>query len=171
MDSHHSLQADFGDPYSIWSTRRENRHIESIKHTVEYYRKKFGKSVFLIGHSNGTLRLAELLNQSPENQKLISGLIFSGSRNETEVKQKISVPVLVLHHKSDSNRWTTPSLAECLFKSLKQNNSSSTVQSWVEGGRDIPNGDPTHTGRHMYNEATAETAGLIKNFIEKTLAN
>jgi dienelactone hydrolase len=110
MDSHHSLQADFGDPYSRWSARRESRHIESIKHTVEYYRKKFGKPVFLIGHSNGTLSLAELLNQSPENQKLISGLIFSGSRNETEVKQKISVPVLVLHHKSDSNRWTTLSI-------------------------------------------------------------
>ena len=167
MDSDYPLQADFGDPYTRWAARREVRHIERIKVTINYYQKLFGKPVFLFGHSNGSLSIAEFLNQSPENQSLISGLIFSGSRNETEVRQKITIPVMVLHHKADQNRWTTPSSAERLFTTLNRNNSVATEQGWVEGGRDIPGGDPTHTGRHMYNEALAEAANLIETFIKK----
>jgi hypothetical protein len=119
-----------------------------------------------LGHSNGSLSIAEFLNQSSENQKLVAGLIFSGSRNETLVRENISLPVLVLHHKSDPNRWTTPSSANQLFTLIKKINATSTELSWVEGGKDVPWGDPTHSGRHMYNEALDEAAKLIENFIK-----
>ncbi len=169
MDNYYALQADSGDPYSRWAARRDVRHIERIKLTVDHYRKLFGKPVFLIGHSNGSLSIAEFLNQSPENQKLVNGLILSGSRNETEFRQKLSVPVLVLHHRADPNRWTTPTSAAKLYESVRQSNSSVTEQAWVEGGKDVLGGDPTHTGRHMYFEATAEAAQLVQRFIKKTL--
>lgn len=170
IDSYHSLQADFGDPYTRWAARRDIRHIEHIKVVIEHYRKLLGKPVFLFGHSNGSLSLAEFLNQSVDNQKLIVGLIFSGSRNETEVKQQLNVPTLVLHHRSDPNRWTSPTAAGRLFTSIKRNNTAITELLWVEGGKDTPGGDPTHTGRHMYNEATAEAASLIQQFLRKSLA-
>jgi predicted esterase len=169
MDSHASLQADYGDPYSRWAARRDIRHIERIKFTINYYKRKTSEPVFLFGHSNGSLSIAEFLNQSPENQHLVSGVIFSGGRNETEVKQKLAIPVMVLHHRSDPNSWTTPRSAEKLFTSIKQSNSNMTEQKWVEGGKDVPLGDPTHTGRHMYHEATLEAAELTWNFIEKVI--
>ncbi len=170
MDSQYSLQADFGDPFSRWAARREVQHLEQIKTVINFYRQKTGRPIFLLGHSNGSLSIAEFLNQSPDNEKLVSGVIFSGSRNETLVRQNISLPVLVLHHKSDPNRWTTPSSANQLFTSIKQNNSGSTELSWVEGGKDVPWGDPTHTGRHMYNEALDEAAKLIENFVKGVIA-
>jgi hypothetical protein len=166
MDSNYSLQADFGDPYSRWSARREVQHLEQIKTVINFYRQKTGKPIFLLGHSNGSLSIAEFLNQSSENQKLVAGLIFSGSRNETLIRENISLPVLVLHHKSDPNRWTTPSFANQLFISIKKINAANTELSWVEGGKDVPWGDPTHSGRHMYNEALDEAAKLIENFIK-----
>lgn len=77
---------------------------------------------------------------------------------------------MVLHLKADHNQWTTPSSAERLFTTLSRNNSVATEQGWVEGGRDIPGSDPTHTGGHTYNEATAEAANLIETFIKKWAA-
>ena len=171
MDSQFSLQGDFGDSYTRWAARRELAHIERIKTVINFYKAMTSKPIFLIGHSNGSLSIAEFLNQSSDHQKLISGVIFSGSRNETELKQKISLPVLVLHHKSDPNRWTTPSAAQNLFLQVQQKSSSITELQWVEGGKDVTWGDPTHTGRHMYNEALGEAAQSIQKFLEKVTSN
>lgn len=170
MDSDFSLQADFGDPYSRWAARRDIRHIERIKLTIDYYKKKAGKPVFLLGHSNGSFSIAEFLNQSPENQKLVDGVIFSGSRNETEIRQKLAIPAMVMHHRLDSNSWTSPRSAEKLFTAILRNNSHTSEQRWVEGGRDVPGGDPTHTGRHMYHEAISEAADLVGMFIDKVVS-
>lgn len=170
MDSHTSLQANFGDPYFRWAARRAPRHVEQIKASVLHYRTKTNKPIFLLGHSNGSLSIAEFLKSSTDNQKYLDGVIFSGSRNETELNLPLTIPVLVIHHRSDPNRWTTPRSAENLFASIKRNNNGITELAWVEGGRDIEGGDPTHTGRHMYHEATGEAAGLIENFIARILA-
>ena len=171
MDSEISLQGEFGDPYQRWAPRREARHIEGIQATINYYRNKTGKPVFLLGHSNGSFSIAEFLSRAPGNQTLLAGVIFSGSRNETEVKQNLSIPVLVLHHRSDPNRWTTPGNAEKLFSTMKQYNASVTKLAWVEGGKDVSGGDPTHSGRHMYFEATPEAAIMVRSFIGQSMGN
>ncbi len=171
MDSQFSLQGDVGDSYTRWAARRELAHIERIKTVINFYKVMTSKPIFLIGHSNGSLSMAEFLNQSSDHQQLISGVILSGSRNETELKQKISLPVLILHHKSDLNRWTTPSAAENLFLQVQQRSSSITELHWVVGGKDVTWGDPTYTGRHMYNEALGEAAKNIQQFLEKVNAN
>jgi alpha-beta hydrolase superfamily lysophospholipase len=171
MDSQFSLQGDVGDSYTRWAARRELAHIERIKTVINFYKVMTSKPIFLIGHSNGSLSIAEFLNQSSDHQQLISGVILSGSRNETELKQKISLPVLILHHKSDPNRWTTPSAAENLFLQVQQRSSSITELHWVVGGKDVTWGDPTYTGRHMYNEALGEAAKNIQQFLEKVNAN
>ncbi len=169
MDSDTSLQADFGNPYARWAARRDSRHVDRIKATVLYYQAKTGKPVFLFGHSNGSLSAAEFLKSNPDHQKLLGGVIFSGSRNETELKTPLSIAVLVIHHRSDPNRWTSPNSAENLFSSLKAINTGITELNWVEGGKDVVGGDPTHTGRHMYNEATDEASKLIQTFIAKAV--
>ncbi len=170
LDSIHPLQGDSGTPYARWAPRREPRHIEQIKQTIHFYRATLNKPVFLLGHSNGSLSISEFLKQSADNQKLVSGLIFSGSRNETDPGEKITVPVLILHHMTDPNRWTTPSAAEQLFSRIKQNNASLTEQAWVKGGADVWGGDPVHSGRHMYHDANLEAAHHILDFVTKVLA-
>lgn len=168
MDSHFSLQGDFGDPYTRWSPRREAAHLESIKTAVKYYKEKFGQPVILFGHSNGTLSIAEFLNRDPNNSKAVAGVILSGSRNETELQQPLAIPILVLHHKTDSNQWTSPAHAEALYQSIRSINASVTELKWVEGGSDT-GGDPTHTGKHMYHEATSEAADGIISFAQRVL--
>ena len=169
LDSEFSLQGNYGEPYFRWSARREESHVERIKTTIIFYKNLTKTPVFLFGHSNGSLSIAEFLNQSPDSQGLLAGVIFSGSRNETDVRIKTSIPAMVLHHQSDPNRWTTPVAAEKLFTTLKQSNTNTTIQNWVTGGTDVTGGDPTHTGRHMYNDATEEAASKILSFISSVV--
>ena len=164
MDSDLSLQGDFGDPWFRLAARRSSDHIDRVKTTIEFYTKKTQKPVYLFGHSNGAVSIAEFLNQSPSNQKLVAGVIFSGSRNETDVKQSLDLPVLVMHHQNDPNRWTRFPDVEKLFDRIKKSNKGSTEFSMVRGGQD-EGGDPTHTGRHMYAGAVDEAATLIDNFL------
>jgi len=164
MDSDSTLEGNFGDPWFRLAARRSSDHIDRMKSTIEFYKKKTQKPVYLIGHSNGAVSIAEFLNQSPGNQKMVAGLIFSGSRNETEVKQSLDIPILVMHHQNDPNRWTRFPDAEKLFDKVKNSNQSSTVMSIVKGGQD-EGGDPSHSGRHMYAGAVDEAAGLVDNFL------
>lgn len=97
-------------------------------------------------------------------QKMLAGVIFSGSRNETDVQQSLDLPVLVMHHQSDPNRWTRFPDAEKLFEKIKKSNKGITAFSVVKGGQD-EGGDPTHTGRHMYAGAVDEAAVLVDNFL------
>jgi pimeloyl-ACP methyl ester carboxylesterase len=170
MDSYYPLHGNSGDAYSRWAARRDSRHVARIKAMLEFYKEKFGKPMFLMGHSNGCLSVAEFLNASPSNQQLVAGVVLSGCRNETRVRQPLAVPVMVLHLRADSNRWTTPADAERLFQSIQKLNSSSTSLAWVEGGEDVPGGNPAESGRHMYFGALPEAAALISGFMQATLA-
>jgi predicted esterase len=164
MDSDLTLDGNFGEAWFRLAPRRSTNHIDRMKSTIEFYKNKTQKPVYLLGHSNGAVSIAEFLNQSPDNQKMVAGLIFSGSRNETDVKQSLDIPVLVMHHQNDPNRWTRFPDAEKLFERVKKSNKSITVLSIVQGGQD-EGGDPSHTGRHMYAGAVEEAAALIDNFL------
>ncbi len=147
--------------------RTTSQHVERIKTVIEYYRQKTKLPVFLIGHSNGAVSLASFLNKSSENQKLIDGVIFSGSRNETKLNTNLNLPLLVIHHKDDPNGWTNPKNAEKLFQEIKDKNTLSTDQVWMEGGFD--DGDVHTSGRHMYAGILDKAAAVVKEFIVKNL--
>lgn len=143
--------------------RTTSQHVERIKAVIDFYKQKTQLPVFLIGHSNGAVSLASFLKKSPENQKIIGGAIFSGSRNETKVNANLNLPLLVLHHKDDPNGWTNPKNAENLFQELKENNALSTDQVWMDGGFD--EGDVHTGGRHMYAGILDKAAAVVKAFI------
>jgi len=147
--------------------RTTSQHIERVKAVIDYYKQKTQLPIYLIGHSNGAISLASFLNKSSENQKIISGAIFSGSRNETQVNAKLNLPLLVLHHKDDPNGWTNPKNAERLFQEIKGKNTSTTDQVWMEGGFD--EGDVHTSGRHMYAGILDKAAVAVKEFIVKNL--
>jgi predicted alpha/beta-fold hydrolase len=163
MDSRTSLGWKNGDV----EPRYQQAHINRIKTVIDYYQQKIQLPVFLIGHSNGAISLASFLNQSSENQKKIKGIIFSGSRNETDVKNNLNLPILVMHHKNDTNSWTTPVRAERLFNEIKLKNSASTDLNFVDGGFD--EGNPAISGRHMYAGSLNQAAKFVEEFIVKNI--
>ncbi len=159
MDSKTSLGLKNG----YLAPRFTNDHIERIKAVVNFYSQKKSQPIFLLGHSNGAISVAEFLNQTTVNQNSLSGVIFSGSRNETKVKGPLSLPVMVLHHKDDPNSWTSPANAQALFADLKVKNSASTELELVQGGFD--EGNPSTSGRHMYAGAVDQAGHFVGAFI------
>jgi hypothetical protein len=159
-------------PYSLGmrggniAPRFSKEHLSRMLSVIQFYKEKTGGPIYLIGHSNGTISEAEFLNQSPDNQKLLAGIIFSGSRNETSVDGPLNIPVLVLHHEDDANgRWTSYSNAENLYKKIKALNGGPTQFSAVHGGE--AGGDPSTSGHHMYEGSFDEAANNIWSFIFK----
>lgn len=146
--------------------RYSKDHLSRVLSVIQFYKEKTKKPLYLIGHSNGAISEAEFLNQSPENQKILAGIIFSGSRNETSLDGPLNLPILFLHHEDDANgRWTSYSNAESLYKKVKSLNQSATQFSTVHGGD--AGGDPSTSGHHMYEGSFDEAANYIWNFIFK----
>lgn len=166
-----SLDLVFVDsPYSLGmrggniAPRYTKDHLSRVLSVVQFYKEKTKKPIYLIGHSNGTISLSEFLNQSKENQQLLAGVIFSGSRNETSIDAPINIPILFLHHEDDANgRWTSYSSADKLFQKVKTFNSATTKFSTIRGG--VSGNDPSTSGHHMYEGSLDEAANSIWDFI------
>ena len=147
------------------SPRYTKEHLVRVESVVKFYKEKLHKPIYLMGHSNGTISLAEFLNRSPENQQLIAGAIFSGSRNETTLDGQLNLPILFLHHAEDPNgRWTSYDNAHSLYEKIKKVNKSSTEFESVHGGE---SGDPSEGGHHMYIGSFDEAAKYVENFISR----
>ena len=130
---------------------------------IDYYQQKTQLPVFLIGHSKGAISLASYLNQSLENQKKIKGIIFSGSRNETELDVKIALPVLIMVNENDPNHWTRPDSSQRLYADIAKLNAKKTELMYVHGGYD--EGRPETSGRHMYAGSYDEASAIVSQFI------
>ena len=162
VDSPYSLGMQGGNI----SPRYTNDHLSRMLSVIQFYKDKSKKPIYLIGHSNGTISEAEFLNKSPDNQKLLAGIIFSGSRNETSIDGPLNLPILFLHHEDDANgRWTSYSNAEGLYKKVKALNVGPTGFSTVHGGESGNN--PSTSGHHMYEGSFEEAANYIWAFIFK----
>jgi hypothetical protein len=72
-----------------------------------------------------------------------------------------------MHHKNDSNSWTTPAKAERLFNEIKVKNSAPTDLNFVDGGFD--EGNPALSGRHMYAGSLNQAAKFVEEFIIKNI--
>lgn len=160
------MDSRYGLGMKEFYARQSTRHIDNIVDVVKFYKEKTGKNIYLIGHSNSSISVAEFLNATPENQSLITGAIFSASRNETEVKAHLNVAVLVMIHENDTNYWTTPSSSINLYEKLKKNNESPVEFAHVHGGYD--EGNPATSGRHMYAGSYDEAANIVYKFINET---
>lgn len=162
VDSPYSLGMQGGNI----SPRYTKDHLSRMLSVIQFYKDKTKKPIYLIGHSNGTISEAEFLNKSPDNQKLLAGVIFSGSRNETSIDGQLNLPILFLHHEDDANgRWTSYSNAEGIYKKVKALNTGPTGFSTVHGGE--AGGDPSTSGHHMYEGSFEEAANYIWTFIFK----
>ncbi len=148
---------------------RENTdHLVRIESAMRYYMKKTGLPIWLMGHSNGGISLTAFVKYAQKTKKaeLISGIIAADIRNESHFDPPISFPMLFLHHKQDGCSYTLDSASYANYMKVKGFNTSLTEFVYVTGG-EAQQGDPCHSGYHMYNGAGEEVAKDIDEFMSK----
>jgi hypothetical protein len=126
----------------LYGFRQDPRHAIDIQSAISYLRSRGDRPVWLIGTSRGTesaVFAATQLNgkQGPDGIVLTSSILQSrpepgrGSVNDFEV-EKISIPVLLVHHENDACEHTVfPLLAP--FRQRLTASSKAEVKSYTGG--------------------------------------
>ncbi|ARJ64604.1 hypothetical protein WV31_02395 [Magnetospirillum sp. ME-1] len=157
----------FDNPYALPTdrtfpvSRLSGDHQQRIESVVRFYHQRFGKPVWLFGHSNGAISVAEFLRTRRE---LVAGAVFSSSRVGVKVSADVGLPILFLHHRQDSCSKADPAGDIDLHQSLRAGGKTDVDFVWVEGGT-AGRGDPCHAGYHMYNESEEAAYRAVDRFI------
>lgn len=100
-------------------------HVEDLRRVVAQLRSRYGKPVWLVGTSRGTVSAAAAaiaLGDAVAGVVLTSSITAPGDPQAVEnlALAKIRVPVLVVHHRRDACRETPPSEAARIVEGLAQ---------------------------------------------------
>ena len=121
-------------------------HIDDIRKVVQQAKERWNAPVWLVGTSRGTVSgTAAVIAMRDEG--LIAGLVLTSSVTAPRVTgavsgqalEKITVPVLVVHHTQDACKICIPSQAKTIEPKLSASPVHATLM--LEGG-DNPTGDP-----------------------------
>ena len=121
--------------------RNSQKHVKDIEAVIDYVRSLSNKPIWLVGTSRGTESAAYAAIHL--NDK-IDGVVLTSSISRTDNKgtsvtdlalDKITVPVLAIHHKEDKCKATIP----MVIKSIKSKAyNSSRVETKLFSGGDEP---------------------------------
>jgi len=143
-------------------------HVEDIGRVVEKLHAQYGKPVWLVGTSRGTISAAAAaigLGEAIAGVVLTSSITLPGDPNAVQnlALAKIRVPVLVMHHKRDSCRATPPAEAPLILEALTGSPAKKLVM--VDGGGGPYGGacQPMHW--HGYIGMEQEAVDTIADFI------
>lgn len=144
-------------------------HVAELAKVIAYAKQQFGKPIWLIGTSRGTVSGTATAIALGESQ--VQGLVLTSSVTSkrpgavaTQNIASLKMPVLVLHHKNDACKICVPYEASRITADLK----SSPVKKFimVEGGSD-PEGDPCEAKHwHGFINHEKETVKLITDWIK-----
>jgi hypothetical protein len=151
---------------------------DRIKSVVVYYKNKYNKNIWLGGISNGAPRIASFLGGSPENQKLISGAIFTGShtgRTGTKIRlskiKDLNLPIAVIHHTRDQCPDSAFKPSQTFFKLISKKNAGFSAYYALESG-DLKSTTSCKPQKgkfmnHTFDKSREEIAEVISNFIDQ----
>lgn len=130
-------------------------------------RKESNLPLWLIGTSASSWRLA-VMAPKLQSDAGIAGVVLTSTvvwAPEVMINalEKITVPVLVVHHREDACQYCKPDALKPLIDALK-----TPVKKvvWIEGGSS--RGDPCHEwGYHGFNGKEAETVGAILTWMKE----
>ncbi|WP_343583125.1 alpha/beta hydrolase [Herbaspirillum sp.] len=153
--------------------RISQEHMVELGNVVDYARSTFGKPVWLVGTSRGTVSATAAAIALARGK--ISGLVLTSSVTNRKAGaigaqdlDKIVVPTLVLHHKLDACPICVPAQAEAIVAKLK--NAPARKFILVDGGSS-PRGDPCEAMHwHGYVNFEAQTVKLIADWIRNPLS-
>ena len=149
------------------SSRATADHLSRISSVIRFYKQKTGKSVWLMGHSNGAVSITEFLryNDPERAPSQVSGLIVSGARKVAYFDERpLDLPVLFLHHQQDGCASADSRVSVKNFEQVKRTNRSVTEFRFLRGG-EPENGSPCEGGYHMYYGADVEMNEALRDFI------
>lgn len=163
----------FDSPYVLpldTSNRRSPDHIMRIESVVQYARDRFKLPVWVMGHSNGGVSIAEFHKQMVKKNKpeLVAGMIMSAPRNVTDLETPADIPALFISAERDGCQNTLPDHNKKLAERFKSLNKGVTEFAGVQGGE--AQGDPCHSGVHMYHTAHEEVVKIIDAFATRNLS-
>ena len=144
-------------------------HMGELDKAVELAAREFGKPIWLVGTSRGTVSgTAAAIALGPK----VAGLVLTASVTNrafgavpTQDTGRIQVPVLVVHHQRDACRICVPEEARRMVAGFR----SAPVRKFmmIEGGSD-PEGDPCEARHwHGFINFEKETVKLITDWMHK----
>ncbi len=129
----------------------------SLSSAIEFLRERYRRPVVVVGTSRGTLRVPEALASNPAGLVLTSGFL-SDVRNRIG-SAEVLPPTLVVHHRKDGCRLTTPNAVD----PFKAWGGQRVKVVWIDGGRD--DGDPCQAaGYHGFAGLDGKVVSVIAGF-------
>lgn len=148
------------------------QHIGELRLAIDYAKKTFGKPVWLVGTSRGTVSgTAAAIALGPEQ---VAGLVLTSSVTRvkagaiaTQDLAQLRIPVLVVHHSKDACKFCVPDEARQIPALLTQAPKKDFLL--IEGGSD-PKGNVCEAKHwHGFINFEAETVAQISDWITKAL--
>ena len=152
-------------PSRTMSSRSTADHMMRIESVVLFYKAKFNKPIWLMGHSNGAVSETEFYKylQGKKRESLISGMIYSSARNGATFNSDTNLPVLFLAHEQDGCAASTPSNSKRVYEDLKKTDKEKTEYVLIKGGS-AEVSEPCQSGYHMFYGAAEEAYKAIDGF-------
>lgn len=144
--------------------RSEAAHLDRLESVVRYYRERFKRPVWLLGHSNGSISVTEYLLKK-QAATPVAGAVLSGSVYYINLADGMNLPLLFLHHEEDGCRMTGFGQARRNYETAKGYNRAVTEFAAVQGGQE--QGDPCRNGKHMYSGAYEDAARRLADFLAR----
>ena len=163
----------FDSPYSMpmdTSTRGSADHLMRIESIVDYARNTYKLPVWLLGHSNGGVSVAEVLKRLKDRKKedTVAGIIISASRDKAQFAGfPMNIPALFVAAERDACPHTPPSYTQGLAEKFRTFNNGKVDFTLVRGGS--PEANPCHSGIHMYHQAHEELLRIVDSFASQHL--
>jgi hypothetical protein len=166
FDSPNELPSSDGYPIS----RATVGHLSRIEGVVRFYKEKFHKPVWLMGHSNGAVSVTEFYKflQKKHQEEIVSCIIYSSGRNNATFNSDTQVPVLFLAHENDRCPKSMKSSSFAVYNELIRTNKMKTEYVLIKSGRS-ESASPCRSGYHMFFEAHEEVYKAIDAFAAEIL--
>jgi pimeloyl-ACP methyl ester carboxylesterase len=117
---------------------------DRIKSIIKFYKEKYQKDIWLGGQSFGAARTLAYLSASPDNSKLISGAILTGTavgsykNNVIKVPfrkiKDLNIPIAIIHHIRDVCDTSHFKTAKKVKEKIEKINSGKTEFISIEAG-------------------------------------
>ena len=113
---------------STYSYRNSKEQIKRLTNFVKLLKSRNGLPTFIVGFSRGSTDAGSLAVNSPnliDGIVLISGIYENESRKASDyameeiIRDRLKIPILVIHHEDDECHVTLPDKAQSFFKRLE----------------------------------------------------
>lgn len=154
------------EPY-LNGFRQTKEHVQDISSVVAWIQTQTTAPIWLVGTSRGTQSVAYI---ATENSNGIHGIVLTSSilydaKSDavSEMKlEKLTMPVLVIHHQNDGCSHCSFDLIPSLMNKLSASSAKELIA--IEGGQ--TKGDPCNAfGHHGFNGVEQEVVTQIVNWV------